>query len=259
MVKKWLKEILTHLIAPIVLLVFILLPKKILGFRIIYTHECKNEKQKNKLFKIIKVLSFKFRWVSIQTILQNKPKNGSICFVTDDGFKDNLLISEVCQFSSIPFGIFLIGSSFTNKDQLDEQLGRNKEFLSKQDIFQLKKQNIFLGVHCYGHNRYSHLTRDELKQELDLIEAFSKEFSVSCDFVPFPYGRLTDLNWGDLDLLDSKVILTAMRGVNRPKNIKQRIYFRDNIDLDQSVISNLVVFSLMYFRNGFNIDRAITG
>ena len=91
-----------------------------------------------------------------------------------------------------------------------------------------------------------------------MIEAFSKEFSVSCDFVPFPYGRLTDFNWENVDLLDSKVILTAMRGVNRSKNIKRRIYFRDNVDLDQSVISNLVVFSLMYFRNGFNIDRAGT-
>lgn len=256
MVKKWAKEILTHLIAPLVLLVFTFIPKKILGFRIIYTHECKNEKQRNKLFQIIKVLSFKFKWVPIQTIFQNKPNYGSICFVTDDGFKDNLLISEVCQLSSIPLGIFLIGSSFTNKDQLDEQLGRNKEFLSKRDIFQLKKKNIFLGVHCYEHKRYSHLTRDELKQEIDLIEAFSKEFSVSCDFLPFPYGRLTDFNWENLDLIGSKVILTAMRGVNKSKNIQRRIYFRDNIDLDQSVVSNLVVFSLMYFRNGFNIDRA---
>jgi peptidoglycan/xylan/chitin deacetylase (PgdA/CDA1 family) len=129
--------------------------------------------------------------ILIEAMKKHKSANGSIEKIKKWVKKENLPFDED--------GLFLLKIKYINRSQLDDlaeilgisfrdYLNNHQPYMTKEQIFSLKKQGFTFGAHSIDHPYYSDLSlTQQLNQTIQSIEEISHVFSLNYRLFSFPF------------------------------------------------------------------------
>lgn len=118
-----------------------------------------------------------------------------VCVTFDDGFRNNFTAGlPVLQEAGFPATVFLI----TDRVARREVRGQWDDYLTKDDVAQMREAGIEFGSHTHTHPRLTRLESDEVRQELETSrDILRSEFHIEPRWFCYPYGnfsrRIADL------------------------------------------------------------------
>lgn len=128
----------------------------------------------------------------VELVVQGKKKLNKPSFVItiDDGYKDVLKIRNFLNKAGVKPTLFVLSKN-QKADRLE--LDTNRNFLSKDDILNLKKDGWIIASHGATHKDFYNLNEEEIKDEVIVSKKdLEKTFGVKIKYFAYPKGRYTN-------------------------------------------------------------------
>lgn len=192
------------------------------------------------LIKFLKILGV--RIISLNEMIESKPKGRNVSLTFDDGYKDNfevLLPYLVDQgiHATLFIGPSLFIEEYTKEDRHNLGL-KNIEIGNRSDIDKWIEADMSLGFHTVNHKDYSALSELEIDDDFKIgLSQFKELTGKAPEYFAFPFGFLPrniphyinsakrngikysfTVNWGDIkesgsDLFVNRVCIGDKDGV----------------------------------------------
>lgn len=132
--------------------------------------------------------------VSLETLVQSLAGQATlprkwVCITFDDGFRDNCTAGfPLLQQYGFSATIFLV----TDKVARLAPTGNWDDYLTADDIGQMRDAGIDFGSHTHSHPRLTKLTDDQAQAELITSrDRLTNEFGLTTDWFCYPYGNFS--------------------------------------------------------------------
>ena len=224
------------------------------SLRILMYHDI-NKKDFSKFEEQIKIFKndgWKFiNPGSLKNIIKKEIVGKKILLTFDDGFFSNYLIEKkILSKHKIKAAYFIPYRFMVEKNKknclkfIKYRLGINNydySYDSKincnlNDIIELEKKKHVIGFHTKNHLNLSKIkSKKKLKDEIaGKINAKLKRMILKNKFFSYPFGKIEDISKSSYEIAKKEYdfVFLGIRGENNIKNIKKRVFFRDNFSVD---------------------------
>ena len=221
-----------------------------------------------------------WKFIEPKDLLLNKYEvsNKQLLLTFDDGFYSNKIIADKILKKYNIKAIFFVPSKFaeiscyeTCNKYIKKNLKLKKiSFLNQpkismdyEDLLNLVNNNHFIGAHTRFHSRIVSIASNfkkelEIKNSIKCKKLFKKIF-----FFAFPFGTIDDFDGESTknSLKKYKYTFLAVRGNNLKNNLKKKIIFRDNfnVDYDKKMCISIIngFFDFLYLFRRIKILKKI--